>query len=962
MHGLLEDEVSAVLEYEPGKFILGHNKGFTYYDGRQFRKLPMNDVKGVNSPSFRVLDIKMDSRKTIWSVIGLGGLLKFNPGKQPVVYGPKDGLWGDAISLWCDNRDRVWVGTLNGLYYLTPSGTVIKSGWDFDGIYLRRLYGDPVTKQLMYIGTATHGLLWYKEGYWKTYRAEGNEKANGVYSILKDSRGRLLMGTLDGVYTVKNDNYIKFSEKNFILHRPVFFIVEDNKKRLWLGTDNGVVMWDGNRSRAFSMPEGLIGNETNRAAGILDSIGRIWIGTNRGVSVYDGAFDNSPAFNPTPKIRLISVETPFRRFPLELNPTQRIQVGYVENTLDFRFRGISFENERLIRFKSWLEGLEINWSDEGYPYNQVIRYTNLSPGKYRFHIKARNVMDTWSKEIVSPWITVSGPFYRQWWFLLLVIMGIGGLLYSIFQYIMQLRQAANLKKMVEERTRDLQIAEQRYRRLFEDIRDVVFISTPEGTLLDVNPVGLEMFGYDSNDELLKDNRVFVLYENPSDREAFRREIEENGFVKDFEVVMKRKNGEKLMGQITASVERDKDGNISAYRGIIRDVTEKKRLEEQLMQAQKMEAIGTLAGGIAHDFNNILGVILGYTELVLEDLPAGTQLRQNVESIYTAASRAAELVKQILAFSRQGNRTRQPIRLTPVIQESLKLLRSILPSTITIHRAFRTVSDFALADGSQIHQIMMNLCSNAAHAMQEKGGILEISLDEISIAPAADSKGTNLKPGHYLKLSVKDTGYGMSEPILKRIFEPYFTTKKPGEGTGMGLAVIHGIVKIHGGEITVHSEPGKGSIFNVYLPKMDEEAASEAIVYAEIVGGNECILLVDDETSLIQVGTLMLERLGYKVVGKSDPLEALDVFRKEPALYDLVISDVTMPNMTGVRLSRELREIKPGIPVILCSGFSSAINRDQLIEFGVNEFVMKPIIKNDLARVVRRVIDESRKLS
>jgi signal transduction histidine kinase/ActR/RegA family two-component response regulator len=383
----------------------------------------------------------------------------------------------------------------------------------------------------------------------------------------------------------------------------------------------------------------------------------------------------------------------------------------------------------------------------------------------------------------------------------------------------------------------------------------------------------------------------------------------------------------------------------------------KAAQQRLIQAQKMEAIGTLAGGIAHDFNNILGAIVGYTELALDDLPEGTLVRKNVQHVLSGAKRAADLVKQILAFSRQVKQKRKPLHLSTIVKEALKLLRSSLPATIEIRRDIKAETDFILGDSTQIHQVMMNLGANAGHAMKENGGILQVSLDKVILGEDTDARKHNLKPGPYLRLTFSDTGHGIPEVVMKRIFDPYFTTKKTGEGTGLGLAVVHGIVKSHGGDISVYSEPGKGTIFHVFLPEIETHLETESPLKEKTPGGSERILLVDDEINLIEVGTQMLVRLGYEVKGMSNPLHALETFRKEPQQFHLVISDLTMPRMTGLQLAEEIRKIKPGIPIILCSGFSASLTGEQIKSFGIDDFIMKPIIKSELALAVRKVLDK-----
>ncbi|MCP5047587.1 MAG: response regulator, partial [bacterium] len=970
-HGLLEDEVTAVKEYEPGRFILGHNWGVTFYDttntrsGPTFFKVPFFGPNQTKLHLCRVLDIQVDSKKNIWLAASQAGLIKINRRRQLTRYGKNDGLPRNIFTLWISPQDRVWVGTETGLYVQTGTGFRLHKIGDFPPIVTRRIFGH--RGKLRYIAGMSTGVYVYREedDKWENFRTPGNIKANTVYAVREDFTGRLLVGTRGGLFTLKepgkNSNepgiLVKFQQDGFGIDRPVYFIFPDNRQRLWFGTDNGVIQWDGAKTKTFSIAEGLTGHETNRAAGMMDSRGRFWFGTNRGLSIYDESYDNNPSFNPPPMVRILNITLPQRQVRLD-PPTGPVRLSYKENTIIFHFRGISFLDETAIRFKTKLEGFDQQWSAEGYPYKQMVRYTNLSPGTYRFHLKARNSLGVWSPEVVSPAIVILKPFYEEWWFYLSLIVLVFSIFYVVFRFFTRGRYAALLEHQVEERSAQLQAVEKRYHDLFQESVDTVFVSTPEGTLMNINPAGVRLFGYGSKEELLGITSTKNLFENPEDREKYSEAIEKKGFVQDYELALKRKDGEPINAQVTATLVRDKEGNVIAYRGIIRDVTEKIELEQQLVQAQKMEAIGTLAGGIAHDFNNILGVITGYSELAIDELEEGTLVRRNVEQILTGAERATELVRQILAFSRQNERKRMPLQLSLIITEVLKLLRPSLPSTIEIRTDIQTQSGLAMADPTQIHQVMMNLCANSAHAMKNKKGILEIKLHEVHIDP--DSVGTHegLPAGNYLRLTVSDTGHGIPQIVKKRIFEPYFTTKDAGEGTGMGLAVIHGIVKSHGGDITVYSEPGEGTTFNVYLPQLEDSIKPPEEVIEETLTGSERVLLIDDETNLARVEGQMLKRLGYDVTVMDDALEALETFRREPDRFNIVVTDLTMPQLTGIQLSRELRNISPALPIILCSGFSTIATQQKIKAYGISDFVMKPIIKNQLARSIRKILDNN----
>ena len=380
-------------------------------------------------------------------------------------------------------------------------------------------------------------------------------------------------------------------------------------------------------------------------------------------------------------------------------------------------------------------------------------------------------------------------------------------------------------------------------------------------------------------------------------------------------------------------------------------------ERQLQQAMKIQAIGTLAGGIAHDFNNILSPIIGYTELTMDDIPEDSQARNYLERILKATNRAKELVQQILMFSRQNCQERKPLKVQNLIKEALKLLRATIPATVEINCDVGQDCGPIMGDPTQIHQVIMNLCTNAYHAMQETGGRLDVSLKEIDISYEQTMERLGLKLGKHLQLTVKDAGHGMEPEVLERIFEPYYTTKKKGKGTGLGLSVIDGIVKNHGGDITVSSQPGKGAVFNIYLPVIDHiDVETESAETTIAANGSERILLIDDEEQIIDFEQQILERLGYKVISKTDSEEALEEFAAQPDQFDLVITDMTMPKMTGDQLARKMMDIKPEIPVILCTGFNEAITEEKALAMGIDKFVMKPIVKDKLANTIRAVLD------
>ena len=381
--------------------------------------------------------------------------------------------------------------------------------------------------------------------------------------------------------------------------------------------------------------------------------------------------------------------------------------------------------------------------------------------------------------------------------------------------------------------------------------------------------------------------------------------------------------------------------------------EQARLQKQIRHSQKMEALGTLAGGVAHDFNNILYPIIGYSEMALEDVPEDHPARESVEEVLTAAKRARHLVEQILSFSRQDQQGRIPIKLQPVIAESLQLLRATLPATITIAQHIDDDCGPVLADPTQIQQVILNLCTNAFHAMQPSGGTLHVSLEEVQMASDKFENRTRLSP--YVKLTIEDTGCGIPQESLERIFEPYFTTKKSGEGTGMGLAMVHGIITGYDGDIQVSSALDSGTRIDVYLPRT-RVANSPQPPSSTARGGKERVLLVDDEAQIVRMLEQMLEQIGYEVVSFNDSIAALEYFDTEADIIDLVVTDMTMPRLTGDVMAAEMLKIRPDIPIILCTGFSELIDEDKAKAIGIRRLVLKPVVKTELAETIRDVLD------
>lgn len=507
------------------------------------------------------------------------------------------------------------------------------------------------------------------------------------------------------------------------------------------------------------------------------------------------------------------------------------------------------------------------------------------------------------------------------------------------------------RRMTEDALRE---SEKRFRMVVENVPLGISLMNSDLAFEYFNPKFTELLGYTLDDLPDKWQWFERAYPDPLHRaevvSLWRQQAldpSREGTVNDQTLTVCCKDGKEKLIDIR-TVKMDDGRQLLTYQ----DITEHRNLEIHSRQVHKMEAIGTLAGGIAHDFNNILAAIMGYTEMTLANASPESMAERNLRQVLKAANRAKDLIKQILMFTREGEKEHRPVPIQPILKEALKLLRASIPKTIEIRRNIRLKSEgIVLADPTQIHQVLMNLCTNASHAMREKGGILEVVLTEVNPGSEASNLNSKLRDTPCLKLAVSDTGTGIDPAIMDRIFDPFFTTKEQGQGTGMGLAVVHGIVASHGGAIAVNSRVGKGSTFTVYLPRREEVEVGGKAAPSSIQRGTGCILFVDDEENLADLGKEMLGDLGYEVVSMTDSQAALELFCASPGRFDLVFTDYTMPQLTGAELAQRILAVRPELPVILCTGYSEAIDEDKAREMGIHAFAMKPLSQRDIAQVV-----------
>lgn len=506
-----------------------------------------------------------------------------------------------------------------------------------------------------------------------------------------------------------------------------------------------------------------------------------------------------------------------------------------------------------------------------------------------------------------------------------------------------------------ERTRD------RYSHLYDFAPIGYFTGTEKGIITEANLTIASMLESERSALIGKPFANFILKDDQDIYYKHRRRLMETEAPQICELRLVKNDEREFYARLECIAFNSEGGDLKQIRAVVSDITEQKNLENQLRQAHKLKAIGTLAGGIAHDFNNILAAIIGFAELALDDAEKETDLADNLEEVLIGGKRAKLLVEQILTFSRKAPQKLVPLRMGALVKETSRLLRSTIPANIEIDvEVISTVDPCVMGDETQICQIILNLCTNAAYAMEAEGGKMTISIDAITIGDGKAGNVSNLPPGNYVKLSVKDTGQGILHENIERIFEPYFSTKESHRGTGMGLAVVEGIVTAHKGKILVISQPQKGSIFNVFLPMLENIEVTPGGISQDVLPvGKEHIFVIDDEIPIVKLNRLTLEKLGYTVTTSTSSHQALEAFRVAPGMFDLVITDMTMPDMTGDQLAAELIKIRSDIPVILSTGYSKNISYEKAVKIGIRAFVYKPIVKADLAETVRKVLDEAK---
>ncbi len=779
--------------------------------------------------------------------------------------------------------------------------------------------------------------------------------SDAIAAIYQNGSEYLWIGTLGGGlnrFHKPSETFVAYAEAHGVPSN-VNSILEDDAGGLWLGTNQGLVRFNPKTQRVdkrFHQSDGLQGEMFFRGSAVKTSEGRMWFGGTNGLNAF---YPDQIKLNPYPPPVVL---TAFKQGGEPLNigkaPENLTEVilDWRQNFFEFEYAALNFTRPENNLYAYMLEGLDKDWYNAG--HRRFGRYSGIPPGAYTLRIKGANNDGVWNETGVAVHITVPPPFWRTWWFYLIVVTGSMGVAASLI--FLKIRQLKLAKAAAEERVEQLHFIQ----KLIDSVPNPIYYKDVNGVYLGCNKA-FESF-VNRKREAIVGRTVHDLLPARTASQYHDKDVELLDNPKLHQVhesSLKDARGNLHHMIVNKVAFFRKDGQVAGLLGIATDVTEQKKLEDRVRQSQKMDALGSLAGGIAHDFNNILSAIIGYSELSLDYQGSGKELKKYIQEILKAGNRAKDLVRQILTFSRQAENELKPVQIDLIVNEALKLLRASLPSTITIDQRIESEAS-VISDPTQIHQIMMNLGANAAHAMETDGGVLNVSLEAVYMDDQYTREHPDLTTGRYLRLTFSDTGTGIPEEIRDRIFDPFFTTKDHSKGTGLGLAVVHGIVRRIGGAITVYSETGKGTTFNIFLPVADTDEAPQAPLETVPPRGDERILFVDDEPAVADTSKRILESLGYQVEIRTDSHEALELFKTQPNAFDLIITDMTMPEMTGDRLAEAVLDVRPNIPVILCTGFSATIDEIKAKAIGVRAFVAKPMLKVEIAHLIRRILDET----
>jgi PAS domain S-box-containing protein len=966
-NGLSDPQVASLLEDSKGNIWVGTEGGWINRIDHTTGAIQRYRFPQPNPAGSAVLSIHQDTSGQIWLGTYLGGLGRFDPTTeifQIYRHDPRNpkSLGNDEV--WAiveDSEGILWLGTNDGLDCFDPVRCEVLKHYDtanpggtrLGGV--RALHIDHGGK--LWIGTFA-GLfaLTPGQGVFVHFQHSESDPASlsndSVVAIEEDSRGRLWVGTLGGGLDLM-ESPGKFRAYRQFPSNSILGIEEDRLGRLWLSTNQGLARFtpDTGNVENFNLSNGLESLQFHIGARLKTRSGRILFGSVDGLYNFDPESVRPSNFAPPIAITSVRIFNQPVKLPVAPSVLGELDLTANDQIFSLEYAALDFAFPRHNRYSYMMEGFNGSWIDMG--ERREVTFTNLDPGSYVFRVRASNSDGVWTpSSMASLNVLIRPPFWRTWWFRLGALGSLVALLTLGYRSrINRLKASLQERKRAEDALRE---SEDRYRHFFEEDLSGVFICGSDGRIGDCNASFARIFGYESVDQALNDN-LANLQVKPDKWHELRERVEQDKKLRDYELEMRGRDGRSLHVVANAAGRFDSDGKLTAITGYIMDVSKRKSLEAQLLHSQKMEAVGQLVGGIAHDFNNLLTAIIGNSDLLLLNAVPGDSSYEGLKDISAASHRAAALTRQLLAYGRKQVFQLQIVELNALVSGLGRMLQGLLGEAIYV-RMTGAAPALIKADPGQIEQVIMNLAINARDAMTG-GGTLTIDASTVHFGPDEAAEHVGLQPGPYVRLSVGDTGSGISEEVRARLFEPFFTTKEPGKGTGLGLSMVDGIVAQSGGHIEVESKMGVGTTFRIYFP---EEAGGAVASPAQptkpgLLRGSETVLVAEDSDVVRAVTRQILEDSGYTVFQARDASEALVICDERKGEIDLLIADIVMPGMDGLELAERLAKRFPRLRILLTSGYPNpAILRHGGFDPGKG-FLEKPYDPQKLLSKVREVL-------
>jgi len=777
------------------------------------------------------------------------------------------------------------------------------------------------------------------------------------------------IGTRGGLnaFDRQSELFSRYTDRDGLPNNVIYGIVSDNAGYLWISTNLGLSKFDrsSNTFRNYDVSDGLQSNEFNQGACLKISTGELYFGGTNGFNCFypDRIMDNPHI--PAVVLTDFKVFDKRKKLDTSISSIKEIVLQYNDEFFSFEFSALDFSHPEKNQYAYQLVGFDKEWIYSG--TRRYASYTNLNGGNYTFRVKAANNDGAWNEQGASVNITIISPLWKSWWAYFIYFLSGTAMLFALIRWrtqkhIVQLEAREKeldhdrllLKHLQAEQT--LRQSEAKYQEIFDESEDVIFITTPDGKFVDINPAGVKLFGYSTKEEMIDTVSSHDLFLNDIDRIVFRKELEAKGFVKNKELALKRKDGRHIIVMETSTVVRDEHGAVQYYRGIIRDITDQKMLEQQLIQVQKLDSLGRLAGGVAHDFNNVLTMITSAAQMMQPLTAQDEKLSRYTKMIVEASMRGASISKQLLLFARSEKLELKPVSLSHIVHEVKQLLEHTLPKSISVTTEATADEALIMGESAHLHQVLVNLSINAKDAMPN-GGVITIRIDTVG-KERIRNKYPSVADERFVALSIRDNGIGIKREMQQKIFEPFFSTKERGKGAGLGLSIVHGIVQSHRGFIEVESEEGKGTVFTIYFPAISSRAHFQETHHdGTAPKGEETVLVVDDEAIIRELLAEILTEHGYTVLAASNGAEALATYKAQGGNIALVISDLGMPTMGGNELFLHLKKLNQDIKLILASGYLEHSSKTEMQESGIKRIIAKPFNIDEVLMTIREVLDE-----